>query len=183
MSDDVLMVEGDCESIAVVNEITVAQLLEEVTEVACVERESAEVLVVTEGAPGRDGADASPLEVVSFEAITKGQAIRIRATSGRASPALANAIGTADVFGFALNSVGPEATVDVSRDRITLADWTDLTGAASLVQGTRYFLSQTIPGGITNSPNLLLSGACVVVVGEAISTTTLAIRITDPIRL
>jgi hypothetical protein len=135
------------------------------------------------GPRGRDGGEATPIELVSFEPITKGQAIRVRATGGTASPALADAIGTADVFGFATNSVGPDATVEVTRDRITLDDWTALTGAASLVRGTRYFLSQTIPGGITNSPNLLLSGACAVVVGEAISTTTLAIRITDPIRL
>lgn len=147
------------------------------------QQETVRTVVRHTGPRGRDGGESLPLELVSFEAITKGQAIRIRATGGTASPAQANAIGTADVFAFAMNSVGPDATVEVTRDRITLDDWTALTGSPALLRGTRYFLSQTISGGITNSPNLLLSGACVVVVGEAISSTTLAIRITDPIRL
>lgn len=59
MSDESLTVEGDCESVAVVNEITMACLLEEVTEVACVERDNAEILVVTEGTPGPPGAAGS----------------------------------------------------------------------------------------------------------------------------
>ena len=75
------------------------------------------------GIPGPTGPGVvTPIEVVSFEPVVAGQAIRIRATTGKGSPAQANAIATADVFGFATNSVGADATIEVTRDRLTVAD-------------------------------------------------------------
>lgn len=134
------------------------------------------------GRDGSDGGESTPVELISFESITEGQAIRVRPNTGKASPAQADASSTSDVFGFATNSVGADATVEITRDRVTLPNWSALAGTTLLTPGVTYFLSTSTPGGIQTTPPTT-AGQVVCVVGEAISTTTLAVQIGIPILL
>lgn len=134
------------------------------------------------GRDGQDGGESTPIELVSFESITEGQAIRVRPNTGKASPAQANGSSTSDVFGFATTSVGSDATLEVTRDRMSLSDWSAIAGTTLLTPGVSYFLSPSTPGGIQTSPPTT-AGQVVCVVGEAVSPTTLAVQIGIPILL
>ena len=125
--------------------------------------------------------DNVPIELVTAEDITAGMAIRVD-FAGKAAAAQADALATSDVFGFAEGDVATGFTLTVTRDRVTLADWTDLTGAASLTKGATYYLHPTIAGGITTTAPVT-AGQCVVEIGEALTEQILAINISPAILL
>ena len=125
--------------------------------------------------------DNVPIELVTAEDITAGMAIRVD-FNGKAAAAQADSLTTSDVFGFAEEDVATGFTLTVSRDRVTLSDWTDLTGSASLSKGTTYYLHPSIAGGITSTPPTT-GGQTVVEIGEALTEQTLAINISPAILL
>jgi hypothetical protein len=177
-----LVIDDNRPVLQVVKEVVVHRIAEERPERIVAEcPQGRERLVVTEGARGQDG-ESAPLEVVTHEEIVSGMAVRLRSSTGKASPAQANSINTADVFGIALNSIGPDHTLLVTRDRVIKADWTAIIGSVSLTPGLSYFLSPTVPGGLQTTPPET-AGHVVCLVGEAISPTTLAVQFGIPILL
>jgi len=165
---------------AVTRRVTVAAPARSVT----AHEQVARTVVTHRGPPGRNGVDGetTPVEIVSHETIVAGQAIRVRTTTGKGSPAQANAISTADVFGFATNSVDADNTIVVTRDRVTVEDWTDIAGTEFLTPGQLYFLSTSVAGGIQTTPPTT-AGHVVCALGEAVSPTTLAVQVGIPILL
>lgn len=83
-------------------------------------------------------------------------------------------LATADI------AVGASGSIQTGGP-LTLADWTNVTGAASLSARTVYFLSGT-PANLTDTPPST-TGECVQVIGRSIGLDTLRIEIEVPILL
>jgi len=114
-------------------------------------------------------------------AVSAGQPVYVDAADGF-DLAQADAIGTSRVVGLVA-----DATVNSAAEGnlqyggvLEQADWTAATGGAVLTPGSRYYLSATTPGQITNTaPDS--AGDFVTGVGIAMSTTKLLIEIGTPI--
>ena len=122
----------------------------------------------------------APLQVgfdaTAFETVTEGDALYMRTSDGQVGKATA-ADGTSEaatVVGFANSLASANATVKV----IVVG----LKTMSSLDAGDLYFLSPSTAGAITLTPPSS-AGQAVVRLGEAATTTTLAIQIEPPIKL
>jgi hypothetical protein len=117
----------------------------------------------------------------SDDSIVAGQPLYIKAT-GHAALAAANAGATANAIGFATVDAEPTFSVNYATEgKLTLVDWTTVSGSASLVPGAAYYLSTAV-GKITSVPPSA-AGAYVVRVGRAASSLTLDIEIEPSVRL
>ena len=115
-------------------------------------------------------------------AISQGQVVFVSSSgsvnlANNTSEATAKAIGVVEDA-----SIAPTASGSVLTDgAITVADWTAIAGAPTLTAGSVYFLDG-VDGNITTIPPIL-AGSYVVRIGTAISTTTLEVSISRPIKL
>ena len=93
--------------------------------------------------------------------------------------AKADAAATSNPFGLVVNTIITGASGNVATDgmfTLTTAQWNTITGGSSgLTAGANYFLSATTAGGLTTTPPSTV-GQYVVRVGQALSTTTMAIN-------
>lgn len=116
-------------------------------------------------------------------AITIGQVVYV---DGAGSVNLAKADNETTAKAIGLVEDASIATLDtgmiLTDGTLTSSDWTSVTGSAILTPGSVYFLSDTTAGQITTTPPTL-SGSFVVRIGTAISTTTLEVSISRPIKL
>ena len=122
----------------------------------------------------------APLQVgfdaTAFENVTEGDAIYMRTSDGQVGKATASD-GTSEaatVVGFANATASANTTVKV----IVVG----LKTISGLDAGDLYFLSPSTAGAITLTPPST-AGQAVVRLGEAATTTTLAIQIEPPIKL
>lgn len=100
--------------------------------------------------------------------------------------ARADNLTTALVFGLAIEAVAAAGEVEAQRDgflTLTTGQWDAVTGdTGGLTPGSRYFLSPTTAGRLTTTvPNT--AGQYIVLVGIALSTTVMDIRIDQPLGL
>ena len=116
-------------------------------------------------------------------AITIGQPVYI-AAADTVDLALADAQATSGVIGLVSDAnIDSTAIGTIVTDGIlTSADWTSVVGAATLTTGAVYFLSDVTVGTLTTTPTTT-TGSFVTRVGTAISTTTLEVTISRPIKL
>jgi hypothetical protein len=136
-------------------------------------------LVALVGPRGARGADGSAfVEAQAGENIAAGQAFRIDAL-GHAVLAQADAYNHSNAVALASAPALTGFICAGSRDRVTLSDWTAITGTALLVPGADYFLSATLAGGLTSTPPES-GGQVVLFIGTALSTVTLLISIDEP---
>jgi hypothetical protein len=130
------------------------------------------------------GAQASPTFTATNAnggAVTMGQPVYVSA-AGAVDLAQANASGTAKVAGLvgAASVAAGAAGAMQYGGVVTLADWTQVIGAATLTAGAAYFLSAATAGQLTaTAPDS--TGQYVTRVGKALSTTELLIEIAEPI--
>ena len=64
---------------------------------------------------------------------------------------------------------------------LTEAEWEAVTAGAGIVPGNPYYLSDSVSGGLTDTPNAT-SGHFVTLVGWALSATQLQVQIGTPIK-
>lgn len=102
-------------------------------------------------------------------------AVASDATGGGASPYLVAGLANMDAFNGQLVGL-------ISDGQLTLGDWTQVTGAANLDTGKRYYLSNGHEGQVQpfcpTTP-----GSTVVCVGQAVSPLTLEVEIDVMVRL
>ena len=115
-------------------------------------------------------------------AISQGQVVFVSSSgnvnlANNAAEAAAKAIGVVEDASIAYATSGSVLTDGA----ITVADWTAIAGASTLTAGSVYFLDG-VDGMITTTPPTL-AGSYVVRIGTAISTTTLEVSISRPIKL
>jgi hypothetical protein len=122
----------------------------------------------------------APLQVgfdaTAFENVTEGDALYMRTSDGQVGKATASD-GTSEaatVVGFANATTSANATV-----KVIVVGLKTMTG---LDAGDLYFLSPSTAGAITLTPPSS-AGQAVVRLGEAATTTSLAIQIEPPIKL
>jgi len=122
----------------------------------------------------------APLQVgfdaTAFENVTEGDALYMRTSDGQVGKATASD-GTSEaatVVGFANATTNANATV-----KVIVVGLKTMTG---LDAGDLYFLSPSTAGAITLTPPSS-AGQAVVRLGEAATTTSLAIQIEPPIKL
>lgn len=115
-------------------------------------------------------------------AISQGQVVFV-SSSGSVNLANNTAEATAKAIGVVEDaSIASTTSGNVLTDgAITVADWTAIAGAPTLTAGSVYFLDG-VDGNITTIPPIL-AGSYVVRIGTAISTTTLEVSISRPIKL
>ena len=116
-------------------------------------------------------------------AITVGQVVYVDG-AGSVDLAQANATATSNVIGLVNDSsiASTSAGVIMTDGVIVSADWTAVTGVATLTAGSTYFLDPATAGGLTVTPTTT-SGNSLVRVGVALSTTEMEITIDQPIKL
>ena len=143
--------------------------------------------------PSRDYGAANPLEPEpqvevlesSFSAeadvaILVGQPVYVKAT-GHVALAVANSPGMASAVGFAVTAAEPTFTVNfLTEGKLTLVDWTAVSGTAFLTPGNAYYLDAAMAGQITN---VVPASGYVVRLGRATSAVTLDIEIEPSVRL
>ena len=129
--------------------------------------------------PGSGGGDTylDRHEITANETIAIGQPVYV---SGNNTVNLADAdsITTSHVLGLAETGGSANSTINVlSSGIVTLADWTSVTGSATLTPGAVYYLSDTV-GQLTTTPPSG-DGDAVVSCGLAITTTKMDIEINE----
>ena len=132
-----------------------------------------------QGPPGSSGStvtNSAPAAV----SISAGAPVIVNA-SGLAVPANAATFNTAFAVGLAGAATNTGFACPIKTDSLTLANWTAVIGSTGLTSGALYFLS-TVAGQMTTTPPVT-PGQCVVVIGKAISTTTLELELTPPLTL
>ena len=117
----------------------------------------------------------------TLDTLVPGHLARVT-TAGNVRLTDASAINTASCIGFVTAATAIGFVPELTNNKITLADWTAITGAVSLSVGVRYFADPATPGKMTTTPPTTV-GSCITSVGIALSTTTLDIEISDPILL
>jgi len=121
---------------------------------------------------------ANTLSAETDQDLLAGQPVYMKGT-GHLGLAQADASGTSTVVGLAVeDKLTGFACPYVFQNKLTLADWTAVIGAATLTIGAIYYLSASTAGMLTTTAPTAV-GEYVCRVGMAISTTTLAIEI-DP---
>ena len=140
------------------------------------------VLTATGGGPawqtptGAGGA----FNAVADEAIVAGAPAAISRVTGNLIVARANTYVRSFVCGLAAADIAAGFAGDIETATLDLADWTAVTGAASLLPGQNYFLAPT--GGLQTAP-LTTPGQYSIVAGRAISPTTLNVFPGQPLTL
>lgn len=96
--------------------------------------------------------------------------------------AQANNIPNAQAIGIAIeNKIATLSCPFITYGIITINDWTITTGNLTLITGCKYYLSETNAGKLITPP--LTLSKYLVYIGEAISTNSLKIDITNPLKL
>ncbi|MBT9167744.1 MAG: hypothetical protein DDT19_01084 [Syntrophomonadaceae bacterium] len=118
-----------------------------------------------------------------LDAITIGTPVHISSAS-RVRRAIANAPVTAEVIGLVRSaSIPSNGTGSIQLDGVlSMANWTSIIGAVTLIAGTEYYLSPTTAGRLTATPPTA-TGQFLVFVGRAISATDMDINIEKRILL
>ncbi len=116
-------------------------------------------------------------------AITQGLVVYI---SSIGAVDLANALttSTSKVVGLVKDAAiaSTASGVIITDGILDIADWTSITGTATLTAGQAYFLSDIVAGKlVTTRP--VLTGSSVVYIGRAVNTTSLELSIERPILL
>lgn len=144
--------------------------------------------VGSRGPRGRDGVTTvvsgggSGVPFIGDGNILKGQALVVT-TADHCSPGLADDFATSAVVGLAASDVGDGmAGLMLAGGTLEMDDWSAVTGSASLSPGVAYYLSTTVPGGLTTTPPTD-DDLVVTFVGRALSATVLAIELAPPIQL
>lgn len=101
--------------------------------------------------------------------------------------AQANAFATAGVVALCAQQIAPGATGNIATGGVltlTTAQWDAVVTGQSggLAPGVLYFLDASSPGALTNVAPVA-AGACIAPLGRALSTTSLAIQVAQPIQL
>jgi hypothetical protein len=130
--------------------------------------------------PGTGGGGDFTVTLETSETVVAGQPLRVNSGS-KFELASAASFNTARTAGLATANTAAGFAATADRTQITLSDWTAVAGSQLLTPGATYFLG-VVPGTITSIPPNSV-GQCVCVLGEAVSTTTLAIEMSDPIQL
>ncbi|WP_242095413.1 hypothetical protein [Sphingomonas sp. CROZ-RG-20F-R02-07] len=126
-------------------------------------------------------ADSPPAAtLVTDTAVPAGLPLAINRATGRFVAADALIYPRAVVVGLAAAATQAGYAVDAAIGAFTLPDWTAVAGAAALSPGQLYFLREG--GGLTIAAPTA-RGSAVAVVGEAVSVTTLRLRLSSPILL
>lgn len=112
-----------------------------------------------------------------------GTPIYINTTTGHANLAQAHNLTTSQVAGLSVKEVmATESAEYISEGRITKADWTAITGTASLATGQNYYLDPDNPGQMTTTAPVAV-GEYVMPLGKAQSTTVFDIEIGPLVKL
>ena len=130
----------------------------------------------TQGVVGPTGAVGANthVTVTAGQDISAGQAVRV-ANDGSIRLAQADAWGNVKGFaGLAIAAAGNGFSCEASPDKITLADWTLVTGLVALSPSALYFLDPSTAGRLTQTVPTTV-GQLVVAVGAAVSTTTISL--------
>ena len=119
---------------------------------------------------------------VADSIISMGQPVYLK-TNGHIDLARADAVGTSKVTGLLLEAVVPTFIGSYSKDgSVTMDDWNEVIGLTYLVTGSVYYLDPDTPGKLTSiSPTSV--GQWVCPIGQAVTTTTLAMEISPRILL
>jgi hypothetical protein len=184
---EVLTEEGPGEVLEVAGEVQLLQTVEAAPEY--LEHGSQELVEVAEqGPPGPPGTGTALQETrtnADAATILAGQAI-YATTATDARRAIANGSVSSRVFGLAMSDMPPGVAALVQLDAVmelTVAQWEAATGLAGpLAAGQPYFLSDTVPGGITPFPPSA-DGSYVAPVGVAITGTKFLIDVDTRIRI
>jgi hypothetical protein len=134
---------------------------------------------VAVGIPGRDGESSADIEAVSAAVLPAGLPVAIDRASGRFVAADAAWKPHAFVAGLLRDAAAEGFVAAAATAQLTLADWSAVTGSASLSPGVLYFLA--VGGGLTVTAPA--SGACLTLVGKALNASTLVIDPLPPIEL
>jgi hypothetical protein len=123
----------------------------------------------------------TPTAFIADANIDAGQAL-IVSTAGHCDLASASGIATAAVVGLCVTDVASGlAGIMQTGDVLTLDDWSDATGSATLSPGSAYYAAET-PRQLTTTPPEG-AGKCVTFIGRALSETSLAVEVAAPILL
>lgn len=130
----------------------------------------------------RPPVEIAPAEAVAPAGAVADQPMTVSRLNGQLVPARADTYPLALVAGLALNDTDAGFVATLTREALTLADWTTVAGTPTLSPGLPYFLGPE--GGLTLIPEMR-SGADFsnVRLGMATSPQTFAPTISDPIRL
>lgn len=128
---------------------------------------------------GPGPASAAPVIAVCDAVLPAGTPLTVSRATGYLVKADAASKPTAFVAGLSDAPTAIGFPASAIRGLLTLADWTAITGSASLAQGQTYFLAAG--GGLTTIPPS--SPNCLVVVGTAASSTTMLIAPQGPVQL
>ena len=114
-------------------------------------------------------------------AVVVGAPLAIDRTTGHFVKADASIYARSFVVGLAVAATAATFVADASTSgAVTLSNWTALAGTTTLSAGQIYFLA--VGGGITLTRPTTV-GQAVAIVGEATSSTTLSLRLSQPILL
>jgi hypothetical protein len=131
------------------------------------------------GPPGEGTATDTAIEAVVAQDLSAGVPVAISRANGKMILADADYKPSAFVVGILTEDTANGFVGHAAPDRVTITDWTAATGSPALLAGQSYFLKSG--GGLTTSPPG--AGACLVLVGIALSGTTLRIDVQPPIQL
>jgi hypothetical protein len=138
-------------------------------------------LSVIQALIGGGGSGGDVYTRASAEPIGQGQVLTSN-ISGNIVRAQANSVSNAKIIGLAKTSATSGLPVQIVADYLTLTDWTAATGSVSLSPRADYFLDP-LNAGMLSVVVPTTVGQCVVFLGTAIDTTTLAIELSEPILL
>lgn len=130
------------------------------------------------GLPGLNGTGGR-FSAVAAATLPAGTPVTISRATGQVGTSVASWKPSAFVAGLLETASGTDFPVNVATALLTLADWTGITGAASLLPGVPYFLG--VGGGLTATPPS--SPNCLTLVGKALNATTMIIDPQAPIQL
>ena len=130
-------------------------------------------------AGGGGSTAGAEVTIVSSATLAAGTPVTVSRSTGQIVKSDAASKPTSFVVGLLKTAVTATFAGTVSTNELILADWTAVTGTASLSPGQLYFLAAG--GGLTTTPPL--SPNNLAQVGEAANTTTLIIAPQTPIQL
>ncbi len=129
-----------------------------------------------------EGAVGNSYSAETDDATSIGQPIYVKSNT-HIGLAKADAAGTMKVAGLAITAVSATFTALYNADgRLSLADWTAITGSATLTPGAYYYLDDATPGMMTTTAPTT-TGKYVVRLGRAISTVIFDIEVEQSILL
>jgi hypothetical protein len=141
----------------------------------------AELIATQERVQELEAGGGEVLSAESDESISAGMPVVVK-TNGHLARAQNSDPARYQVAGIALAEVAPTFAGNYASDGlISLEDWSAVTGSATLSVGATYFLSDVIGQLTITAPQT--SGLFVVRIGRAVTTSTLAIELGQPIKL